>query len=99
MRLKGNKTVVMKYLMSCICSIFKFEDQTHGGRVCYQANLYITLGLYLDLPRNRAQIFSRRRSANGRFFYVFCGKERERELRAGANYRNGKWQAKDFEKV
>ena len=25
-----------------MCSIFKFKDQTRGGRVCYQANLYIT---------------------------------------------------------
>ena len=55
-----------------------------------------------DLPTSRAQIFSRARSVSGRFFMFLRQKrtrERELVLRAGANYRNRKCEAKDFEKV
>ena len=52
----------------------------------------------LDLPTSLAQIFSRARSARGRFFMFSAAKASER-ARAGANYRNRKWEAKNFEKV
>ena len=59
-------------------------------------NLSLNLSLYsLDLPTSRAQIFSRARSANSRFFMFSRAKANERAARA--NYR--KWEAKDFEKA
>ena len=55
----------------------------------------------IDLRTSRAQIFSRARSPSGRFFLCFLRQKRarKRKLRAEANYRNWKWEAKDFEKV
>ena len=54
----------------------------------------------LDLPTSRGQIFSRARSASGRFFMFSAAKANQRaKPRAEANYRNRKWEAKDFEKV
>ena len=51
-----------------------------------QSIYYSFFGLYLDLPTSRTQIFSRRRSANGRIFLCFLRQKRarERELRAAA---------------
>ena len=51
--------------------------------------------LYLDLHTSRAPFFSRARSASDRFFVFSAAKANER----AANYRNRKWEAKDFEKV
>ena len=54
----------------------------------------------LDLHTSRAQIFSRARSASGRFFMFSAAKANQRaKPRAEANYWNRKWEAKDFEKV
>ena len=51
-----------------------------------QSIYYSFFGIYLDLPTSRTQIFSRRRSAKGRFFLCFLRQKRarERELRAAA---------------
>ena len=49
----------------------------------------------LGLPTSRAQNCSLAPIGSGRLFYVFYGKSE----RAGAYYRNRKWEAKDFEKV
>ena len=51
-----------------------------------QSIYYSFFVLYLDLPTSRTQIFSRRRSANGRIFLCFLRQKRarERELRAAA---------------
>ena len=56
----------------------------------------------VDLSKSRAQIFSRARA--GHFSKFSATKANERagvrlELRAGAYYRNRKWEAKDSEKV
>ena len=47
----------------------------------------LTVSNKLDLPTSRAQIFSRARSASGRFFIFSAAKANKR---AGANYRNRK---------
>ena len=47
----------------------------------------LTVSTKLDLPISRAQIFSRARSASGRFFMFSAAKANKR---AGANYRNRK---------
>ena len=50
----------------------------------------------LDLPTSRADIFSQAQSASCRFF-MFSEAKSERESGSStANYRNRKWEAKDF---
>ena len=58
-----------------------------------------TVRFHLDLPTSRAQIFSRARSAGGRFFVRVSAAKASERAKAGANYRNRKWEAKDFEEV
>ena len=54
--------------------------------------------MHVDLPTSGLKFFSRARSGSGRFFNLFCGESEERSG-AGANYRNRRWEAKDFKKV
>ena len=84
-----------------------FEEQWTQKHPQYLSGLsrttFLEIAVYsLDLPTSRAQIFSRPRRASGRFFLCFLRQKRARErelvLRAGANYRKGKWEAKDFKK-
>ena len=80
---------------------FRKEEGTSESK-CVMQILYLEsllgTGQSVDLPTSWVQIFSPAQAVDFMFFAAKASKW-ARALRAGAEYRNGKWEAKDFEKV